>query len=64
MTYRFWRVADAVAHFLYCPAMLGRRVVKHHPVHDIHLIPGRALEWVCDRLDLACGLTREDTERR
>ena len=64
MRFRFWRVVDSVAHFLYCPAMLGRRFARYNRAQDVHLIPGAWLEWVCDRLDFACGLTREDMDRR
>jgi hypothetical protein len=64
MAFRFWHAVDSVAHFLYCPAMTGRWVARHNRLHDIHLIPGSLLRWVCDRLDLACGLTREDMDRR
>ena len=45
MHYRFWRAVDAVAHFLYCPAMLGRRIAVAKPVHEVH--------W-------RVGLTREE----
>jgi hypothetical protein len=62
--FRFWRVVDAVAHFLYCPAMFGRRSARHNRLHDVHLIPAVMLARACDRLDLACGLTREDMDRR
>lgn len=64
MIFRLWRSVDAVAHFLYCPAMLGRRCARYDWTRDIHLIPGSWLEWVCTRFDLACGLTREDMARR
>ncbi|MER6830862.1 hypothetical protein ABT352_33050 [Streptosporangium sp. NPDC000563] len=46
-----WRRLDAVAHFVYCPAMLGRRWGRWHWSHDIHLIPGSWLEWVCAHTD-------------
>ncbi|MEU8379007.1 hypothetical protein [Streptosporangium sp. NPDC048865] len=51
---RAWRILDAVAHFAYCPAMLGRRWGRTTWAHDIHLIPGAWLEWVCARTD-RCG---------
>uniref|UniRef100_UPI003F4970A4 hypothetical protein n=1 Tax=Streptosporangium sp. CA-235898 TaxID=3240073 RepID=UPI003F4970A4 len=46
-----WRALDAVAHFLYCPAMLGRRAGRHRWSHNFHLIPGSWLAWVCARTD-------------
>ena len=46
-----WRVIDTVAHALYCPTMHGKRCVRAHWHHRIHLIPGRLLRPVCDRLD-------------
>ncbi|MFD9950876.1 hypothetical protein ACFWYW_59180 [Nonomuraea sp. NPDC059023] len=64
MSVRWWRRVDAVAHFLHCPAMAGKRMTRHTRLHDVHLIPGWLLERVCDRLDMACGLTREDMDRR
>jgi hypothetical protein len=45
------RVLDDVAHFLYCPAMLGRRAARARWYHNIHLIPGSWLGWVCDRYE-------------
>ncbi|MFB9880962.1 hypothetical protein ACFFMN_23675 [Planobispora siamensis] len=47
----FWAVVDAVAHVLYCPAMWGRRCARYRRTHDVHLIPGRWLAWVCARRD-------------
>jgi hypothetical protein len=44
---RVWRTVDAVAHLLYCPAMLGRRAVRYHWLHRIPFVdtpafrPGR-----------------------
>jgi hypothetical protein len=58
-----WAVADSVAHFLYCPTMLGRRSARARWHHSIHLIPGRLLGWVCDRYDLSLGLTRDELYR-
>jgi len=43
------RMLDDLAHFLYCPTMLGRRSARYKPHHRIHLIPGRWLEKVCER---------------
>ena len=41
------RFVDAAAHFLYCPTMLGRRSARARWHHNIHLLPGWALECVC-----------------
>lgn len=46
-----WSVADALAHALYCPTMLGSRSGRTRWHHGIHLIPGRWLKWVCDRYE-------------
>lgn len=51
-----WQWVDAVAHFLYCPTMLGRYAARERWHHRIHLIPGRLLAWVCDRYDMSLGL--------
>lgn len=51
MRFRFWRAVDAVAHFLYAPAMLGRRIAVHHRGHDVHLIPGSWLACACERAE-------------
>lgn len=64
MRYHFWQIVDAVAHWLYAPGMLGRRIAVARRWHEIHLIPGSWLAWVCDRLDAASGLTREEMCRR
>lgn len=48
-----WRRLDAVAHFLYCPTMLGRRFAVKRWHHNIHLIPGALLARICDHLDAA-----------
>jgi hypothetical protein len=55
-----WERLDNVAHFLYCPGMLGRRCARTRPWHRIHLIPGRLLGWVCYRYDLSLGLTESE----
>ncbi|MFC9973543.1 hypothetical protein ACFVH6_21880 [Spirillospora sp. NPDC127200] len=46
-----WRTADTVAHLLYCPTMLGRRAARARWHHNIHLIPGRLLAWICVHAD-------------
>lgn len=46
-----WGVADALAHLLYCPTMLGSRCRRYRWHHNIHLIPGRWLAYVCDHYD-------------
>jgi hypothetical protein len=51
---------DGVAHFLYCPTMLGRRVAVARWHHRIHLIPGHLLARACDRYDRALGATEDD----
>lgn len=48
---RMWWWLDSVAHFLYCPGMLGRRMARARWYHRIHLIPGFVLAWVCDRFE-------------
>jgi hypothetical protein len=45
------RALDTIAHFLYCPAMAGRRIVRARWYHRIHLIPGRLLARICDRYE-------------
>lgn len=60
MRYRFWRLVDVVAHLLYCPATAGRRLTRHTWAHDVHLLPAAWLEWVCGRLELACGMTQQE----
>jgi hypothetical protein len=50
-----WRRHE-IAHFLHCPAMLGRHVAVARWYHRIHLIPGRLLNRWCNRLDEALGL--------
>lgn len=47
------RALDSLAHFLYAPTMLGRRVSVARWHHRLHLIPGRVLERACARLDAA-----------
>jgi hypothetical protein len=48
---QFWQAIDSAAHFLYCPAMLGKRSAVARWYHGIHLIPGALLAVVCDRSD-------------
>lgn len=38
---------DAMAHILYCPALLGRQSGRATRWHNIHLIPGRWLAHAC-----------------
>lgn len=61
--FRAFHALDAIAHFLYCPTMHGRRhaVARWH--HNIHLIPGFALAWICDRYDLWLGVTPDELHR-
>ena len=58
------RYIDAVAHFLYCPTMLGKRVARGRWHHRIHLIPGWLLARVCDAHDRSLGVTRSEMRRR
>lgn len=51
MKLRIYSWLDAVAHFLYCPTMLGRRCVRERWHHNIHLIPATWLAAVCNRYD-------------
>ena len=64
MAARFWKIADDVAHAVYCPGMAGRRAARARWYHRIHLMPGRALGLVCDRYDLALGVTRTELHRK
>jgi hypothetical protein len=48
---KFYLRLDAVAHFLYCPTMLGRRCARARWHHNIHLIPGWLLAKACNRCD-------------
>lgn len=52
------KLLDDIAHFLYCPAILGRRIAVHRWYHDIHLIPGSVLARACDRYDRWPGARR------
>jgi hypothetical protein len=56
-------VVDGVAHFLYCPGMLGRRHGRARWWHRVHLIPGRWLAVVCNRYDGALGVTETEMRR-
>lgn len=60
MRFRLLRLLDSVAHFLYCPTSPGPVVARARWHHRIHLIPGFVLAWVCDRYDLALGVTPEE----
>ena len=51
MTDRFWQALDTAAHFLYCPAMLGRRCAVARWYHHIRLIPGALFTVICDRYE-------------
>jgi hypothetical protein len=46
-----WPRLDVLAHFLYCPGMMGRRIAARRWYHSIHLIPGWLLAWVCRRYE-------------
>lgn len=63
LKFRAFHALDAVAHFLHCPTMLGRRSARYRWHHNIHLIPGFALAWICDRYELAMGVTPEELRR-
>lgn len=56
------RLVDWLAHMLYEPALLGRRAgaVRLPWAHRVHLIPGRWLEWVCDRYDRRLGVGEDE----
>jgi homoserine O-acetyltransferase len=45
------RRLDSLAHFLYCPAMLGHRFIRLRWYHNIHLIPERLFVAICDRYE-------------
>lgn len=45
------QIADTIAHFLYCPTMLGRRVSRVRWHHTLHLIPRALLDAICDRYE-------------
>ena len=53
-----------ITHWLYDPAALGRKAYRvRYPWLHIHLIPGRWLEWACDRYDRRQGLSEEEISR-
>ena len=56
MRLRLWQAIDDAAHILYQPTALGDRAAALRWHHRVHLIPGRALAWVCDRYDVALGV--------
>ena len=62
MRLKLYGWVDAVAHFLYCPAMLGRRCVRARWYHDVHLIPGRWLAAVCDRYDRWLDVAEDEND--
>ncbi|NED31141.1 hypothetical protein [Streptomyces sp. SID8499] len=55
------RAVDWLAHFLYEPALLGRRSARvpdwRKPLHSIHLIPELWLERACSAYDRSLGVT-------
>ena len=57
-----WRRHE-IAHFLYCPTMLGHHVAVARWHHCIHLIPGWMLNRLCDRHDRALGLYDDEMDR-
>lgn len=57
------RLLDDVAHFLYCPGMLGRRAAVYRWHHRIHLIPRGLLARACDNYDRALGVTEDELTR-
>lgn len=54
-----------VAHWLYAPAVMGRRAyqVRFPVLHRIHLIPASWMERSCDRFDRRLGLTEAEIRR-
>lgn len=52
--------ADSLAHFLYCPTMLGRRAARARWHHRLHLIPGFLLAKACDAYDRSLGVTEAE----
>lgn len=63
MKHRLLTWADNVAHFLYCPTMLGSRAARARWHHRIHLIPGFLLARACDALDRDLGVTEDEMYR-
>lgn len=59
MKHRHIKALDDVAHFLYCPTMLGSRAARARWHHRIHLVPGFLLAVVCDAYERSLG-TYED----
>lgn len=64
MRHRLITALDHVAHFLYCPTMLGRRSARARRHHRLHLIPGRWLAAACDAYDRSLGVTEEELTLR
>ena len=58
-----WERLDTVAHFLHTPLMFGHRITVARWYHRLHLLPGWALNPICDRYDLALGITRDELRR-
>ena len=63
MKARLWWVLDSLAHFLYVPLYLGTRSGRADWRERVHLIPGSWMAWVCDRYELALGVTAEEMRR-
>ncbi len=60
---RLLRIADRVAHVAYCLTTLGHTAARGRWHHRIHLIPGRMLVAICDRYELALGVTPDELRR-
>lgn len=63
MSVRWWSHLDDALHFLYEPTGLGKRGYRHRWHHNIHLIPGTVVEYVCFRYDIALGLTETEAHQ-
>lgn len=57
---RVWQFVDWWGHLLYEPTGLGRRGYRHRWHHNVHLLPGFVVSWICYKYDLALGLTQEE----
>jgi len=60
---RLWGRIDSLSHFLYEPTGLGRRAYRHRWHHNIHLMPGPIVSWVCCRYDMALGLSESEANQ-
>lgn len=62
MRARTWEWLDRVGHILYEPTNIGRRVHRHDHRwhHNLHVLPGRVVGWICHRYDMALGLYDDD----